>query len=114
MASFHAATPDTVYISSSPQDNTRTPDIHKIHEWFVWSILNIFLGWSLCGIIPFIFTMLCRYNKRSNDLKRSQTMSKLALIFNIIVTLGGITGWIILIILLVRDRRMQNNLIINQ
>jgi hypothetical protein len=104
VATFHANS-GTVHIPSS---GDRTPDIRRIPEWLIWSILNIFIGWGLGGMIPLIFTLLCRYNKRNNNLKESQTMSKLALISNIIVTLCGIAGWIIFIILSIYARRMYN------
>jgi hypothetical protein len=106
-ASYHAGTPDTVYIPPS-HHVTLTPEIDKIRDWLPWSIVNIFVAWGLGGVIPLIFTMLCRSNKRNNDLNGARTMSTLALVFNIIATLGGISGWISLILLLVFAQQIRN------
>ncbi len=105
MASYNIATPESVYIPSSHQV-TPTPDIRKIREWLPWSIVNIFLGWGLGGIIPLIFSLLCRYNKRNNDLKSARTVSMLALVFNILVTLGGIAGWVCLTVFVLLARQI--------
>jgi hypothetical protein len=102
-AYYNTGAPDSVYIRST--DNvTTTPDIHKIREWLPWSIINIFIGLGLGGIMPLIFTMLCRNNKRNNDFNGARTMSTLALVFNSIVTLSGIAGWIFLIFFIIRFR----------
>jgi len=103
MAFYNTATPDSVYIQ--PTDNvTRTPEIDKIREWLPWSIINIFIGLGLGGIMPLIFSLLCRNNKRNNDFNGARTMSTLALVFNVIVTLSGIAGWISLIFFIIRFR----------
>jgi hypothetical protein len=104
MAFYQTSTPEAVYIPS-PHHVTSTPEIHKIRDWLPWSIINVFLGWGFGGIVPLIFTMLCRNNKRKNNIKDARTMSTLALVFNIIATIGGIAGWIFLIVLLVLRRR---------
>lgn len=106
MASYRTDMPDTVYLPPPPHHVTTTIDIRKIRTWLPWSIINLFIGWGLGGIIPLIFSMICRQNKRNNDVNGAQTMSKLALVFNIIITIGGIAGWISLIILLVVVRRI--------
>jgi hypothetical protein len=107
MAFYQTSTPDTVYIPSG-HHVVNTPDILKIREWLPWSIVNIFIGWGLGGVIPLVFTMLCRTKKRNNNFNEARTMSTLALVFNIIVTISGIAGWIALIILLVNARRVLN------
>lgn len=110
MASYHTGVPDSVYMPPPPPSphhvTTLSTDINKIRDWLPWSIINIFLSWGIGGIIPLIFTMLCRQNKRNNELHGAQTMSKLSLIFNIIATLSGIAGWVSLIILLLSARRI--------
>jgi len=103
MATYHTETPDSVYISS-PQHITTISEIQKIRDWLPWSIVNIFVGWGFGGLFPLIFTILCRNNKRNNNLNGARTMSTLALVFNIISTLSGIAGWVYLIILLVHVR----------
>lgn len=73
-------------------------DIGKIQDWLPWSIVNIFLGGLIPGIIPLIFTLVCRDKKKKNDLKGARTMSKLALASNIIVTFVAIAAVIAVII----------------
>ena len=65
-----------------------------IRDYLVWSILNLLFGWVLGGILPLIFSLICRSNKNVNDYSGAKTMSTLALIFNILVTVGGLMGWI--------------------
>ena len=81
------------------------PSIAQIRDWLPWSIINIFIGWIFAGILPLIFSLLCRSYKSSNNASSARTMSTLALVFNILVTLGGIAGWIALIVLLVLANR---------
>jgi hypothetical protein len=107
MASYHAGTPDSVYIPPSHHVIT-TSEIQKIREWLLWSIFNIFFGWGLAGLTPLLFSMLCRYNKRNNDLHGAQAMSNLAFILNIVATLSGIAGWVFLIVLLVHLHRIYD------
>ena len=80
-------------------------EILGIRDWLPWSITNCFFGWLLGGILPLIFSLMCRSYKRSNNAGRAKTMGILALIFNILVTLAGIGGWIGFIVSLVRLSR---------
>jgi hypothetical protein len=75
-----------------------TPDISNINDYLPWSIANLLLGYGLFGIIPIIFSNLCRKNKDINNMHGAQTMSTLALVFNIFITIGGIIGWTIFIV----------------
>ena len=70
----------------------------QIKDYLVWSILNLLFGWFLGGILPLIFSLICRSNKNVNDYNGAKTMSTLALIFNILVTVCGLLGWIGLIV----------------
>ncbi|UJR14203.1 hypothetical protein I4U23_001196 [Adineta vaga] len=105
------------YSSNIPQPNylppqnqfIPAPDIHKIRDWLPWSIVSILIGWGLGGIIPLIFSILCRSNKRSNDYQTARLMSNLALVFNIIITIGGIAAWIGFIVWLVIYIRILNS-----
>jgi hypothetical protein len=74
------------------------PDLSHINDYLPWSIVNLFLGWGFFGVIPLVFSIVCRTNKSNNDLNGAQSMSTLALVFNILVTLIGIIGWTIFII----------------
>ncbi|CAF2180559.1 unnamed protein product [Rotaria magnacalcarata] len=73
-------------------------EINTIRDWLPWSIINIFIGFIVAGILPLIFSIICRNRKRENNVHGARTMSTLALVFNILVTLGGIAGWIGLIV----------------
>jgi heme/copper-type cytochrome/quinol oxidase subunit 2 len=63
----------------------QNPDISKIREYFIWSIINIFIG-SIFGIVAVCFSCMTRYKKRKNDFNEAKKWSKRTLIFNIIVT----------------------------
>jgi hypothetical protein len=76
------------------------PDISYINDYLPWSIANLFFGWGVFGIIPLIFSIICRNKKNINDLNGADNMSTLALIFNIFITIGGIIGWTIMILYL--------------
>lgn len=73
------------------------PEIAKIIEWLPWSIINVLLGWILGGIIGLILSLMCRSRKIANDVRGAKKFSLMALIFNILFTLGGGIGWSILI-----------------
>jgi hypothetical protein len=87
---------------------TIDPSIAGIRDWLPWSIINLFIGWLLGGILPLVFSLICRSNKSSNNASGARTMSTLALIFNILVTLGGIGAWIALIVTLVFVGKVVN------
>jgi len=66
------------------------PNIGKIRDWLPWSIINLFVGGLLLGLIPLIFSLICRSNKKKNDINGARTMSTLALVFNILITVVSI------------------------
>lgn len=68
------------------------PDVTGIRDYLVWSIINIFLGWIIIGFLPLIFSLICRSHKRVHNVDSARTMGTLALVFNILITLGGIIG----------------------
>jgi len=76
-------------------------NISLIKDYLAWSLINLCCGWGIGGFIPLIFSILCRNYKSVNDYSGAQSMSTIALIFNIIVTVGGVIGWIIFIIIMV-------------
>jgi hypothetical protein len=73
-------------------------DINQINDWLVWSIINLIVGWGT-GLLPLIFSLVCRNNKNSNNISGARTMSTLALVFNILATVGGLMGWVAVIFL---------------
>jgi len=87
----------SVPFTSRSQYHSVAPAINKIRDWLWWSIVNVFVGWG-GGFLPLIFSIICRSNKRQNDLSGARTMSTLALVFNIFATLFGIVAWILLIV----------------
>ncbi|CAF1301120.1 unnamed protein product [Adineta ricciae] len=82
------------------------PTITQIRDWLPWSIINMFIGGILLGLIPLSFSIICRNHKRSNNASSARTMSTLALVFNILITLIGLALWITLIVLLVQANRV--------
>ena len=97
MTSYTSTTPSVAY--AVPQ-YTSAYDVTRIHDWLIWSIINMFVGWGT-GLLPLIFSLICRTKKQDNDVHGARTMSTLALVFNILSTIGGIIGWIVLILVLV-------------
>ncbi|CAF1405757.1 unnamed protein product [Adineta steineri] len=69
---------------------------HKIHDWLLWSFINIFFGFGV-GFIPLIFSLICRCKKHDHDLKSAQKMSTVAFTLNIATTIIEIINWIGLI-----------------
>ena len=112
MASYHTEAPENVHISTIHHVSPGV-QVERIRDWLPWSIVNIFVGWGIGGLLPLIFTLLCRNDKRRNDLQGARTMSTLAFVFNIIITLSGLAGWICFIILLVAARRLYDMYYVN-
>ena len=100
MTTYPASAPPPFYGQSIPAF-VPAPEAYKIRDWLPWSIVSLILGWGLGGLIPLIFSIICRSNKRRNDIHGARLMSKLALVFNILITIGGIAGWIGFIIWIV-------------
>ncbi|CAF2621725.1 unnamed protein product [Rotaria sp. Silwood2] len=93
--------PPPPYPSVSPvQPLIINTDISNINDYLPWSIINLFCGWGFFGIIPLVFSIVCRNDKSINNLSGAQTMSKLALVFNILISIGGAIGWAIFIMLI--------------
>jgi purine-cytosine permease-like protein len=100
MAAYNVNAYPPVYLPPDYQFNP-VSEVNRIRDWLPWSIISIFIGGGLGGILPLIFSLICRSNKRSNDVQGARLMSTLALVFNIIITLTGIIGWIGLIVWIV-------------
>ncbi|CAF3359028.1 unnamed protein product [Rotaria socialis] len=74
-------------------------DASAVSDYLPWSIVNLFFGWGFFGIIPLVCSIVCRNEKSANNLNGARTMSTMALILNIIITTGGVIGWIAFIVL---------------
>ena len=84
-------------------------DMSKIRDWLAWSIVNIFIG-GLAGILPLIFSLVCRSKKRKNDINGARKMSTLALVFNIIATVAGVIGIVGLVVYLIVSTQLMRNI----
>jgi hypothetical protein len=110
MATYYTAdAPQQVNVPPMYQFNP-APEIHHIRDWLPWSIISLIVGWGLGGIFPLVFSLICRSKKRKNDVEGARLMSTLALIFNILITIGGIIGWIAFIIGMVFYVRAINDI----
>ena len=112
MATYNANVYPPNYIPPSHQF-VPAPEVHKIRDWLPWSIISLIIGWGLGGVLPLIFSIICRSRKRTNDYEGARTMSTLALVFNIIITICGILAWIGFIIGLIFYVRAVNDVVNN-
>ena len=71
----------------APAPIVPSADVSKIKDWLAWSIINIFFGGIIIGLIPLIFSLVCRSRKKKNNFSGAKTMSTLAFVFNILVTI---------------------------
>ncbi len=88
------------YPHQYPQAPVVSAEIRKIRDWLPWSIINFFLGGILLGLLPLIFSLICRSKKRKNDINGARTMSTLALVFNILITIISIVTAVALLMYL--------------
>lgn len=95
-APSYAAYPPTNY--GSPTVGMPMQDINNVKDYLAWSIVNLCCGFVVGGILPLIFSIICRNNKNTNNYSGAQSMSTLALVFNIIITILGGLGWLGMII----------------
>jgi hypothetical protein len=84
---------------SSVYVNAMGVEVAFIKDYLIWSIINLVCGWGL-GLIPLIFSILCRNSKMVNDVSGAQSMSTLALVSNIIISILGGIGWLSFIIVM--------------
>ncbi|UJR08009.1 hypothetical protein I4U23_012287 [Adineta vaga] len=53
---YGGSQPSVVYVAPAPV-YMGAGDASQIHDWLIWSIINIFVGWG-GGLLPLIF-LLC-------------------------------------------------------
>ena len=58
-----------------------------IQDYLAWSIVNIFMGGLLLGIVAIFLSLQTRKRKEKGDLFGARQMSKITLLFNIGTTL---------------------------
>ena len=111
MATYTTNMPPHVYPQPVHQFiQVPAPEVRSIRDWLPWSIITIFVAWGLIGFVPLIFSLICRSRKRDNDIHGARTMSTLALVFNIILTLLGIAAWVGFIVWIVLYYRAVKNI----
>ena len=54
-----------------PLTSSVQPDTYKIHDWLPWSIINLFIGGIVLGFLPLMFSVICRNNKKYNEIHYS-------------------------------------------
>jgi hypothetical protein len=94
--------------SSYQYQDTLFREVHNIRDWLPWSIINILMGGIPIGLIPLVFSLLCRSSKKKNDVDGARTMSNLALVLNIIITALSSFGLGFLTCYLIYFRRIIN------
>jgi hypothetical protein len=80
------------------QSNYIPPQAVFIRDYMVWSIINVFLGGFILGIVAVILSSQTRKRKLMGDIQGAMTMSKLTLACNIIITIIGFAGTAFIII----------------
>ncbi|CAM4876646.1 unnamed protein product [Rotaria socialis] len=63
-----------------PQLYQQQPVVKKIRDYLFWSIINIFIGGIVAGLIAVLFSYFTREQKRVNNLNEAKKWSRRALI----------------------------------
>ena len=102
MAYYHQEQSPPPYVASAYVVPSRPVSAFYVRDYLVWSVINIFCGWGLLGLIPLVCSIICRNNKNVNNYSAAQSWSTLALIANIIIiTIVGAISWITFISVMV-------------
>ena len=72
-----------------------------IRDYMVWSIVNIFLGALMFGLVAVLLSIQTRTRKETGDLLGARRMSKITLLFNVFTTLISFAAAAFLIVYLV-------------
>jgi hypothetical protein len=84
--------PPSTRVPSPPigYPNLRQPPLpnKKIRDYLFWSIINIFIGGILAGLVAVLFSYFTRESKRENKLNEARKWSKRALVCNIHYCVG--------------------------
>jgi hypothetical protein len=78
--------------------NFMPPQTAHINDYMVWSIVNVFLGGFLLGIIAVLLSAQTRKRKMDGDVVGARTMSKLTLTCNVLITIifFGLTAFLVI------------------
>ncbi|CAF0838627.1 unnamed protein product [Adineta steineri] len=105
--------PQSTYnINSLPSSNLNQNIIQstdKINSYIVWSVINIIFC-SICfGCVALYYSNKTRDFKREGLMQDALNTSKVARKINIVTTIIGIFGWVILLILLIQFLDQMNS-----
>ena len=57
-----------------------------IHDYMIWSMINVFIGCILLGVVAVSLSWQTKNRKREGNIEASQRISKITLICNILIT----------------------------
>jgi hypothetical protein len=74
------------------------PQTANISDYMVWSIVNVFLGGFLLGLIAVLLSAQTKKRKIEGDVEGARTLSKVTLTCNILITIifFGLTAFFII------------------
>jgi hypothetical protein len=73
----------------------------SVRDYMTWSIVNIFLGGIVLGLVAVLLSTQTRMRKGAGDLRGARRMSKITLILNVFSTLISFAASAFLIVYLV-------------
>lgn len=71
--------------------------VQKVRHWLPWSIVNIFLGFIVLGVVPLILSLVTRNYIKHRNYDKAKTFGIFALITNILATLIALGTWAVII-----------------
>ncbi|CAF0849165.1 unnamed protein product [Adineta steineri] len=81
----------------------------KINSYIVWSVINIIFCSICLGCVALYYSIKTRDFKREGLMQDALNTSKVARNINIVTTIIGIFGWVILLILLIQFLDQMNS-----
>ena len=88
--------------SGYPNQNVVMMPQPKIRDYLAWSILNVFIGVFVLGLVALIMSIFVRNHRRDGDFAKARTYSGIALACNIVATVLGLIVWGVVIYYIVR------------
>ncbi|CAF1114325.1 unnamed protein product [Adineta ricciae] len=72
------------------EENTNTKSIESLHEWIIWSYLNVLIGGVILGVIAIGCSFRTHKFKRRQNYSKALKWSYVTLVTNCITTLCGL------------------------